>query len=95
MPVRGSQRPLCNCCHRSGAQGQAGLGRIYDLLRELLTAGLIVLLVEQDVSQALWGVSRAQDLGMATLEGSPEGLTAEQKDCTENPHQGAAPTTRR
>jgi hypothetical protein len=33
-------------------------GCIYGLLRELLTAGLIVLLVEQDVSQALRGVSR-------------------------------------
>jgi hypothetical protein len=32
------------------------------------------------------GVSRAQGLGMTTLEGSPEGLIAEQKDCTENPH---------
>jgi hypothetical protein len=31
-------------------------------------------------------VSRAQGLGTTTLKGSPEGLTAEQKDCTENPH---------
>jgi branched-chain amino acid transport system ATP-binding protein len=54
--------------------------RIYGLLPELLAAGLTVLLVEQDVSQALRVASRIQCLleGRTTLEGSPEGLTPEQ-----------------
>ena len=50
------------------------------LLPELLRAGLTVLLVEQDVSQALRVASRIQCLleGRTTLEGRPAQFTAEQ-----------------
>jgi branched-chain amino acid transport system ATP-binding protein len=53
--------------------------RIYSLLPELLDTGVTVLLVEQDVSQALHVASRIHCLleGKTTLEGSPEGLSAE------------------
>jgi branched-chain amino acid transport system ATP-binding protein len=53
--------------------------RIYSLLPELLAAGVTVLLVEQDVSQALHVASRIHCLleGTTTLEGSPGGLTPE------------------
>jgi branched-chain amino acid transport system ATP-binding protein len=51
--------------------------RIYGMLPDLLATGLTVLLVEQDVSQALHVATRIQCLleGKTTLEGSPEGLT--------------------
>jgi branched-chain amino acid transport system ATP-binding protein len=51
--------------------------RIYDLLPELLAAGITVLLVEQDVSQALHVATRIHCLleGNTTLEGSPHGLS--------------------
>jgi|SRR5579875_1013586 len=53
--------------------------RIYGLLPELLAAGVTVLLVEQDVSQALRVASRIHCLleGRTTLEGRPGELTAE------------------
>lgn len=53
--------------------------RIYRLLPDLLAAGVTVLLVEQDVSQALNAASRVHCLleGMTTLEGTPDGLSAE------------------
>ncbi len=53
--------------------------RIYDTLPELLATGVTVLLVEQDVSQALRVASRVHCLleGRTTLTGEPAGLTAE------------------
>jgi branched-chain amino acid transport system ATP-binding protein len=50
--------------------------RIYGVLPELLAAGITVLLVEQDVSQALRVATRIHCLleGRTTLEGTPEGL---------------------
>ena len=52
--------------------------RIYSLLPELLDSGVTVLLVEQDVSQALRVATRMQCLleGRTTLEGPPGELTA-------------------
>jgi len=54
--------------------------RIYDLLPRLLGSGVTVLLVEQDVSQALHVASRIHCLleGRTTLEWAPAELTAEQ-----------------
>jgi branched-chain amino acid transport system ATP-binding protein len=54
--------------------------RIYGMLPEILATGLTVLLVEQDVSQALRVASRIQCLleGRTTLEGEPGDVTAEQ-----------------
>jgi branched-chain amino acid transport system ATP-binding protein len=51
--------------------------RIYSLLPELLAAGVTVLLVEQDVSQALHVATRVHCLleGTTTLEGPPGGLS--------------------
>jgi branched-chain amino acid transport system ATP-binding protein len=53
--------------------------RIYQTLPELLASGLTVLLVEQDVSQALRVATRIHCLleGRTTLEGPPGDLTAE------------------
>jgi branched-chain amino acid transport system ATP-binding protein len=53
--------------------------RIYALMPELIAAGLTVLLVEQDVSQALRVASRIHCLleGRTTLQGTPAGLTPE------------------
>jgi branched-chain amino acid transport system ATP-binding protein len=53
--------------------------RIYGLLPQLLESGLTVLLVEQDVSQALGVASMAHCLleGRITLQGEPSALTAE------------------
>jgi branched-chain amino acid transport system ATP-binding protein len=53
--------------------------RIYDILPGLLTTGLTVLLVEQDVSQALRVASRVHCLleGTTTLEGEPGQLSPE------------------
>src|SRR5262249_3938478 len=52
--------------------------RIYDTLPELLSSGVTVLLVEQDVSQALRVASRVHCLleGRITLHGEPSALTA-------------------
>jgi branched-chain amino acid transport system ATP-binding protein len=54
--------------------------RIYGMLPQILATGLTVLLVEQDVSQALRVASRLQCLleGHTTLEGRPSDVTAEQ-----------------
>jgi len=54
--------------------------RIYDLLPQLLETGVTVLVVEQDVSQALRVASRIHCLleGRTTLEGPPGDLTAAQ-----------------
>lgn len=54
--------------------------RIYGMLPQLLQTGLTVLLVEQDVSQALRVASHIHCLleGRTTLEGRPADVTAEQ-----------------
>ncbi len=54
--------------------------RIYGMLPQILAAGLTVLLVEQDVSQALRVASHIHCLleGRTTLESKPAGVTAEQ-----------------
>jgi branched-chain amino acid transport system ATP-binding protein len=54
--------------------------RIYGMLPQILGTGLTVLLVEQDVSQALRVASRIQCLleGRTTLEGKPADVTADQ-----------------
>jgi branched-chain amino acid transport system ATP-binding protein len=54
--------------------------RIYGMLPQILASGLTVLLVEQDVSQALRVASHLQCLleGRTTLEGKPSDVTAEQ-----------------
>jgi branched-chain amino acid transport system ATP-binding protein len=54
--------------------------RIYGMLPQILATGLTVLLVEQDVSQALRVASHIQCLleGRTTLEGRPADVTAEQ-----------------
>jgi branched-chain amino acid transport system ATP-binding protein len=53
--------------------------RIYAMLPDLLAVGVTVLLVEQDVSQALHVATHIHCLleGRTTLEGAPEGLTPE------------------
>jgi branched-chain amino acid transport system ATP-binding protein len=64
--------------------------RIYGLLPEMLAAGVTVLLVEQDVSQALRVASRIHCLleGRTTLQGRPGELTAER---IEDAYFGLAP----
>ena len=54
--------------------------RIYGMLPQILATGLTVLLVEQDVSQALRVASHLQCLleGHTTLEGRPSEVTPEQ-----------------
>jgi branched-chain amino acid transport system ATP-binding protein len=54
--------------------------RIYAMLPQILETGLTVLLVEQDVSQALRVASHIQCLleGQTTLEGRPSDVTAQQ-----------------
>ena len=54
--------------------------RIYGMLPQILGTGLTVLLVEQDVSQALRVASRIHCLleGRTTLEGKPADVTADQ-----------------
>ena len=54
--------------------------RIYGMLPQILATGLTVLLVEQDVSQALRVASHIHCLleGRTTLEGRPDEVTAEQ-----------------
>ncbi len=54
--------------------------QIYGLLSELLASGVTVLLVEQDVSQAVRVASRLQCLleGRTTLEGRPSEFTPQQ-----------------
>jgi branched-chain amino acid transport system ATP-binding protein len=66
--------------------------RIYGMLPEILAAGLTVLLVEQDVSQALRVASHIQCLleGRTTLLGTPSGVTAEQVEAAYFGLAGAA-----
>jgi branched-chain amino acid transport system ATP-binding protein len=69
--------------------------RIYALLPKLLDAGVTVLLVEQDVSQALGVASMVHCLleGRITLEGEPAGLTPAQIESAyfgASRHDGAA-----
>ena len=54
--------------------------RIYGMLPQILSTGLTVLLVEQDVSQALRVASHIHCLleGQTTLEGRPADVTADQ-----------------
>jgi branched-chain amino acid transport system ATP-binding protein len=54
--------------------------RIYGMLPQILQTGLTILLVEQDVSQALRVASHIQCLleGRTTLEGRPADVTADQ-----------------
>jgi branched-chain amino acid transport system ATP-binding protein len=54
--------------------------RIYEMMPQILESGLTVLLVEQDVSQALRVASHLQCLleGRTTLEGRPSEVTPEQ-----------------
>jgi branched-chain amino acid transport system ATP-binding protein len=66
--------------------------RIYAMLPAVMAAGLTVLLVEQDVSQALRVASHIHCLleGRTTLEGEPAGLTADQVEAA---YFGLAATT--
>jgi branched-chain amino acid transport system ATP-binding protein len=70
--------------------------RIYGLLPELLDAGVTVLLVEQDVAQAVRAADRVQCLleGRTTLEGTPTELTRQQIEAAyfglERPTEGEA-----
>jgi branched-chain amino acid transport system ATP-binding protein len=71
--------------------------RIYAMLPQILATGLTVLLVEQDVSQALRVASHLQCLleGRTTLEGRPSDVTAEQVEAAyfglaPAGHEGAA-----
>jgi branched-chain amino acid transport system ATP-binding protein len=53
--------------------------RIYSMLPQILATGLTVLLVEQDVSQALRVASHIHCLleGQTTMQGKPADVTAE------------------
>jgi branched-chain amino acid transport system ATP-binding protein len=70
--------------------------RIYGMLPQILGTGLTVLLVEQDVSQALRVASRIQCLleGKTTLEGRPADVTADQVEAAYFGLAGAAPAGR-
>ncbi|HEX8006944.1 MAG TPA: ABC transporter ATP-binding protein [Trebonia sp.] len=54
--------------------------RIYGILPQILASGVTILLVEQDVSQALQAATHLQCLleGITTLEGRPSDVTSEQ-----------------
>jgi branched-chain amino acid transport system ATP-binding protein len=67
--------------------------RIYGMLPQILATGLTVLLVEQDVSQALRVASHIQCLleGRTTLEGRPADVTAEQVEAAYFGLAGATP----
>jgi branched-chain amino acid transport system ATP-binding protein len=67
--------------------------RIYGMLPQILATGLTVLLVEQDVSQALRVASHIHCLleGTTTLEGRPAGVTADQVEAAYFGLAGAAP----
>ncbi len=69
--------------------------RIYGMLPEILATGLTVLLVEQDVSQALRVASHIQCLleGRTTLEGRPADVTADQVEAAYFGLAGAAPAS--
>ena len=66
--------------------------RIYGMLPQILSTGLTVLLVEQDVSQALRVASHIHCLleGQTTLEGRPADVTADQVEAA---YFGLAGTT--
>jgi branched-chain amino acid transport system ATP-binding protein len=66
--------------------------RIYGMLPQILGTGLTVLLVEQDVSQALRVASHIQCLleGRTTLEGKPADVTADQVEAAYFGLAGAA-----
>jgi branched-chain amino acid transport system ATP-binding protein len=66
--------------------------RIYGMLPDILATGLTVLLVEQDVSQALRVASHIQCLleGRTTLEGRPADVTADQVEAAYFGLAGAA-----
>jgi branched-chain amino acid transport system ATP-binding protein len=70
--------------------------RIYGMLPQILATGLTVLLVEQDVSQALRVASRIHCLleGRTTLEGRPAGVTADQVEAAYFGLADAAPAGR-
>jgi branched-chain amino acid transport system ATP-binding protein len=69
--------------------------RIYGMLPDILATGLTVLLVEQDVSQALRVASHIQCLleGRTTLEGRPAEVTADQVEAAYFGLAGAAPAS--
>jgi len=69
--------------------------RIYGMLPQILATGLTVLLVEQDVSQALRVASRIQCLleGKTTLEGRPADVTANQVEAAYFGLAGAGPAS--
>jgi branched-chain amino acid transport system ATP-binding protein len=66
--------------------------RIYGMLPQIMATGLTVLLVEQDVSQALRVASHVHCLleGRTTLESSPAGVTADQVEAAYFGMAGAA-----
>jgi branched-chain amino acid transport system ATP-binding protein len=70
--------------------------RIYGMLPQILATGLTVLLVEQDVSQALRVASHIHCLleGRTTLEGRPSDVTAEQVEAAYFGLAGAASASR-
>ena len=70
--------------------------RIYGMLPQILATGLTVLLVEQDVSQALRVASHIHCLleGRTTLQGRPSGVTADQVEAAYFGLAGAAPAGR-
>jgi len=67
--------------------------RIYGMLPQILDSGVTILLVEQDVSQALRVATHLQCLleGHTTLEGRPADVTAEQVEAAYFGMSGAAP----
>jgi len=71
--------------------------RIYSMLPQILATGLTVLLVEQDVSQALRVATHIHCLleGRTTLEGKPADVTAEQVEAAYFGLAGVAPATQR
>jgi branched-chain amino acid transport system ATP-binding protein len=66
--------------------------RIYAMMPQILESGLTVLLVEQDVSQALRVASHLQCLleGHTTLEGRPSEVTPEQVEAAYFGYQGGS-----
>ncbi len=71
--------------------------RIYAMLPQILETGLTVLLVEQDVSQALRVATHVHCLleGRTTLEGRPSEVTADKVEAAYFGLAGATPPVRR
>ena len=69
--------------------------RIYGMLPQILASGITVLLVEQDVSQALRVASHIHCLleGRTTLEGRPAEVTADRVEAAYFGMAGAAPAS--